>query len=217
MQLVGKAREASRVKAEGISPQNETKEKEAISNTISDESESDRAYIETLVQGARMLCRVPGGIEEAREAEELLRRADERLDVLDDPVVAASYKRAKGVWHACMALRGECVHGFPCCVVAYVACRLGFILWVSDILRHIQNRTPPHVPPTSPPPSSASKQHTNFIPLHPLRTFTSPSPSPGQDTDNHTKTNTDTRTTLPTTPPQTMQTTRTTHAISSKP
>ncbi|KIJ47909.1 hypothetical protein M422DRAFT_45616 [Sphaerobolus stellatus SS14] len=66
--------------------------------------ESDRIWVETLVQGARMLCRIPGGIEEAREAGKLLKRAEEKVNERDN-VAAANVKRAKGIWHACMALR----------------------------------------------------------------------------------------------------------------
>lgn len=62
-------------------------------------------WVETLVQGARMLCRVPGGVDEAREAGELIQRASESLDG-QDKVTVAALKRAKGVWHACIALRG---------------------------------------------------------------------------------------------------------------
>jgi len=53
-----------------------------------------------------MLCRVPGGIEEALEAGELLRLAEEKVD-LREKVAAAAVKRAKGIWHACIALRGK--------------------------------------------------------------------------------------------------------------
>lgn len=53
-----------------------------------------------------MLCRMPGGIEEAQEAGELIRRAGERLDE-HDKVSVAALRRAEGIWHACIALRGE--------------------------------------------------------------------------------------------------------------
>lgn len=80
--------------------------------------EQDRVWVETLVQGARMLCRMSGGIEEAQEAGELIRRAGERLDE-QDQVAAASLKRAEGIWHVCMALRGEQVrHRSPLIVVS---------------------------------------------------------------------------------------------------
>lgn len=68
--------------------------------------ERDRIWVETLVQGARMLCRMAGGMEEAQEAGELLRLASKGLDE-QDKVSAAALKRAKGIWHTCMALRGE--------------------------------------------------------------------------------------------------------------
>ncbi|KAF8530061.1 hypothetical protein BU17DRAFT_72839 [Hysterangium stoloniferum] len=68
--------------------------------------ESDRIWVETLVQGARMLCRVPGGVAEAQEAGDLIIRAEKKLDIRDH-ATSASVLRAKGIWHACMAIREE--------------------------------------------------------------------------------------------------------------
>lgn len=73
--------------------------------------EPDRTWVETLVQGARMLCRIPnGGVEEAREAGKLIELAEKRLNepghggVNED--LKAAVLRTKGIWHTCMAIRG---------------------------------------------------------------------------------------------------------------
>lgn len=73
--------------------------------------EPDRVWIETLVQGARMLCRIPnGGVPEAREAGELIELAEKRLDEHGHngghEDLKAAVLRAKGIWHTCMAMRG---------------------------------------------------------------------------------------------------------------
>ena len=77
------------------------------------DAETDRRWVKTLVQGARMLCRLassPGmGLErmkEAKEAGELLEKARKRLDSKGKEL-SACVDLAEGIWHSIMALRGE--------------------------------------------------------------------------------------------------------------
>ncbi|GJJ14235.1 hypothetical protein Clacol_008498 [Clathrus columnatus] len=72
--------------------------------------EPDRVWTETLVQGARMLCRIPnGGMPEVREAGELIKLVEIRLNEpgheSGNEDLKADVLRAKGVWHSCMAIR----------------------------------------------------------------------------------------------------------------
>lgn len=75
-------------------------------------ADTDENWVQTLVQGARMLCRLaaaPGaGLEEmneAREAGELIEGARKRLGANDEEL-AASVDLAEGIWHSVMALKG---------------------------------------------------------------------------------------------------------------
>jgi hypothetical protein len=78
----------------------------------SSEADTDRCWVETLVQGARMLCRfamaTPGleGMKDGREAGELIEKAKTRLD-LEDKTLASSVDLAEGIWSTVMALKGE--------------------------------------------------------------------------------------------------------------
>jgi hypothetical protein len=76
------------------------------------DQETDKEWVETLVQGARMLCRLasaPGrgldGISEAKDAGELLQKAKTRLD-MRDVALSASVDLAEGIWQSVMALKG---------------------------------------------------------------------------------------------------------------
>ncbi|KAF8582936.1 hypothetical protein K439DRAFT_1634845 [Ramaria rubella] len=108
VQVVSKARETgaySKKEPNGHREQNGNGEQGGEGEQDAD-GEPDGVWVETLVQGARMLCRVAGGIEEAKEAGELIRKAEERLDKRDS-VAAAALKRVEGIWHACMAIREQ--------------------------------------------------------------------------------------------------------------
>ncbi|KIJ67164.1 hypothetical protein HYDPIDRAFT_25637 [Hydnomerulius pinastri MD-312] len=71
---------------------------------VDDDYDTDRHWVETLVEGSRMLCRLalsrPGsdGIEEVREAGELIEKAKTRLDT-DDKELVARVALAEGVWN----------------------------------------------------------------------------------------------------------------------
>ncbi|KAI6043630.1 hypothetical protein EDC04DRAFT_2890779 [Pisolithus marmoratus] len=68
------------------------------------DSDTDRHWVEALVEGSRTLCRLavsrPGwdGLEEAKEAGELIEKAKTRLD-RDDKELVARVALAEGVWH----------------------------------------------------------------------------------------------------------------------
>ncbi|KAL4066373.1 hypothetical protein V8B97DRAFT_1041251 [Scleroderma yunnanense] len=87
VQVVGKAREAG----------------------MAGDYDTDRHWVETLVQGSRMLCRLgisrPGldGMEEVKEAGELIEKAKARLDK-DDKELVARVALAEGVWHTISAM-----------------------------------------------------------------------------------------------------------------
>jgi hypothetical protein len=77
------------------------------------DSDVDRRWVETLTQGARMMCRLSSlpdgamdGLKEAREAGELLEKARTRLDETNK-VLAANVDLAEGIWHSIMALKGN--------------------------------------------------------------------------------------------------------------
>jgi hypothetical protein len=79
-------------------------------------TEPDVTWVSTLAWGARMLCRVAlaadstpgqGGIDEAREAGAILKKAKERLDP-SDKTLKAYVELAEGVWNTAMAIKGTC-------------------------------------------------------------------------------------------------------------
>jgi hypothetical protein len=76
------------------------------------DADSDRHWVEILVQGARMLCRcaiaVTGleGGEDAREAGVLIEKAKGRLD-RGDKELAPSVDLAEGIWSWALALKGN--------------------------------------------------------------------------------------------------------------
>jgi hypothetical protein len=77
-------------------------------------TESDATWVSTIAWGARMLCRVAlsadstsghRGIDEAREAGVILRKAKERLDP-SDKGLKAYVELAEGIWNTTMAIKG---------------------------------------------------------------------------------------------------------------
>ncbi|KAL5522105.1 hypothetical protein ACEPAF_1962 [Sanghuangporus sanghuang] len=69
-------------------------------------TELDVRWVQTLTQGARMLCRIPGGVKEAREAAELVAYARDRVANLSDELVA-SVDLADGICIAVLAIREQ--------------------------------------------------------------------------------------------------------------
>lgn len=69
------------------------------------DADTDRHWVETLIQGARMLCRLtgPSAVEDAREAGMLIEKAKTRLNMDDKELVATVYL-AEGIWSSIMAL-----------------------------------------------------------------------------------------------------------------
>ncbi|KIY44641.1 hypothetical protein FISHEDRAFT_50937 [Fistulina hepatica ATCC 64428] len=76
------------------------------------DADTDRHWVETLVSGARMLCRcaaaLPGldGIADARAAGDYIQQARTRLNSEDRDLVA-SVDLAEGIWNSIMALKEE--------------------------------------------------------------------------------------------------------------
>jgi hypothetical protein len=117
VQVVGKAWETVNA---------ETSQKQEDTSTSSAESvhgvDTDENWVQTLVQGSRMLCRVAcsksgttlgttgNGLDEAKEAGVLINKAKARLDK-NDAELAASVYLAEGIWHSVMAHKGRPV---PC-------------------------------------------------------------------------------------------------------
>lgn len=115
VQVVGKAWETANA---------ETTQKQEDKSTSSLENvhgaDTDRNWVQTLVQGARMLCRVAclksgtalgttgNGLDEAKEAGVLIEKAKTRLDQNDTELVASVYL-AEGIWHSVMAHKGKFV------------------------------------------------------------------------------------------------------------
>lgn len=92
---------------------------EVVSKTraagIDGDSDTDRHWVETLVEGARMFCRLAlsrlgsGGVEEAKEAGEFLEKAKTRLDMADKELVAR-VALAEGIWNTVTAFIGGWLH-----------------------------------------------------------------------------------------------------------
>ncbi|KAJ7688974.1 hypothetical protein B0H17DRAFT_1067381 [Mycena rosella] len=83
---------------------------------LTDDTDSNQHWVETLVAGSRMLCKsaslAADGIEDVREAGKLLEMARTRLDAFD-PVQSASVELAEGVWNSVMALKERDPHTRP--------------------------------------------------------------------------------------------------------
>lgn len=92
---------------------------EVVSKTraagVDGDSDTDRHWVETLVEGARMFCRLAlsrlgsGGVEEAKEAGEFLEKAKTRLDNTDKELVAR-VALAEGIWNTVTAFIGGWLH-----------------------------------------------------------------------------------------------------------
>jgi hypothetical protein len=98
VQVVSKARQAT---------------SSATGMCFEEDADTDKVWVETLVQGARMLCRLASatddgvqGMKDAREAGELIEKARVRLDTNDKQLVAI-VDLAEGIWHSVMAFLGE--------------------------------------------------------------------------------------------------------------
>lgn len=84
---------------------------QANGEILSDDTDVNDRWVETLVSGARMLCKtatsLPGteGIDEARDAWTCIEKARTRLDQ-DNKELVASLDLAEGVWNSVMALKG---------------------------------------------------------------------------------------------------------------
>ncbi|EPQ53258.1 hypothetical protein GLOTRDRAFT_140119 [Gloeophyllum trabeum ATCC 11539] len=102
VQVVGKARETAEADARAGNENSASVLGAAL------DADTDRHWVETLVQGARMLCRLAGakpggeGIEEAKEAGVMVEKARTRLDA-EDKELAASVDLAEGIWSMMMA------------------------------------------------------------------------------------------------------------------
>ena len=95
VQIVSKARETA----------NGDKDRPSIAEPVS--LDSDEKWVETLVHGARMLCRIPGGVTEAREAAALVEQARQRVGGLGEEY-EAKVDLADGVCKSVLAMRGLC-------------------------------------------------------------------------------------------------------------
>lgn len=75
-----------------------------------DDFDTDRHWVETLIDGARMLCRLAisrlDGIDDAKEAGEMIEKAKTRLDENDKEMVAR-VALADGVWYTTLAIIGD--------------------------------------------------------------------------------------------------------------
>ena len=115
VQVVGKAWETAN--AEAVQKQEDTGTSSVASMHGVD---TDRNWVQTLIQGARMLCRVAwsksgtvlgttgNGLGEAKEAGVLINKAKTRLDK-NDAELTASVHLAEGIWHSVMAHKGGLV------------------------------------------------------------------------------------------------------------
>ncbi|TFK51537.1 hypothetical protein OE88DRAFT_1659604 [Heliocybe sulcata] len=101
VQVVSKARETAQADGEKAKQQQESPLGDLHADT-------DRHWVETLVQGARMLCRIAGskphgeGLAEVKEAGVMVEKARTRLDP-ENRELAASLDVAEGVWNLMMA------------------------------------------------------------------------------------------------------------------
>lgn len=92
VQVVRKALETGSMNSEGAE----------IHSSVND---MNTLWVLTLVQSARMLCRIPGDVGDIQEAEEFLTMARERLGNVNDEL-RASVDLADGICKSIMALRG---------------------------------------------------------------------------------------------------------------
>lgn len=84
---------------------------QANSEVLSEDTDENQRWVETLVSGARMLCKsavsLPGteGIDEARDASTCIEKARTRLDK-NNARLCASTVLAEGIWNSVMVLKG---------------------------------------------------------------------------------------------------------------
>ena len=104
---MSKAREASQ--AESSNGHEDAEAELGIGNN----TDTDRHWVQTLTQGARMLCRLALGekegctaLEECKEAKTMIEKARSRLDANDKELVGG-IQLAEGIWHFVMAHIGE--------------------------------------------------------------------------------------------------------------
>lgn len=123
-QLVTKSRQASMGEVESTIRRRRTLDgldnDPAVMDDVEPEAEhgsadSDRQFVDCLIFGARMLCRLPGDVEDAHWAEECLKTATDyvsknyRLNA--DHVLKARVSCADGIVQSIIALRGSCHTG----------------------------------------------------------------------------------------------------------
>jgi hypothetical protein len=124
------------------------------SDSASTEGGDDVRWVETLVEGARMLCRIAStkagldGRQEAREADALIQKAKQRMEqgragVGTDKEMEARLLLAEGIWNSTMAIKGKLVIPFS-----------AFIFYLIKL--YIQNKIPELARPFSHNPSSSS-------------------------------------------------------------
>ena len=113
VQVVGKAWETANAGTAEEREETSTSSVESVHG-----ADTDRNWVHTLVQGARMLCRTAysksgtalgtsgNGLDEAKEAGVLIEKAKTRLDKNDAELVARVYL-AEGIWHSAMAHKGR--------------------------------------------------------------------------------------------------------------
>ncbi|KAF7361444.1 hypothetical protein MSAN_01177500 [Mycena sanguinolenta] len=90
---------------------------ESSGGSVSEDTDSNRHFVETLVMGSRMLCKCVSiveqdGMEDAREAGKLVVMARTRLDADQSDLVAA-VELAEGVWNSVMAFKERDPHSRP--------------------------------------------------------------------------------------------------------
>ena len=113
VQIVSKAREAR------LAEDEDTAQDIAGALGAGTDVDSDFNWVQTLVQGSRMLSRLAlveedasKAVEEAKEAGEMLEKAKTRLDY-DNQALLASVQLAEAVWHVAIAHTGT----FPLCPI----------------------------------------------------------------------------------------------------
>ncbi|KAF9467554.1 hypothetical protein BDZ94DRAFT_1155674 [Collybia nuda] len=91
---------------------------QASGETLTDDTDENDSWVETLISGSRMLCKsasvTPGleGIKDAREAGVCIEKARTRLDKNNTHLVAR-VNLAEGIWHSAMALAEQDPHTRP--------------------------------------------------------------------------------------------------------
>ncbi|KAJ7074707.1 hypothetical protein C8F01DRAFT_1101566 [Mycena amicta] len=91
---------------------------QASNCTVTEDTDTNKHWVETLVAGSRMLCKGASlvseaeGIDDAREAGRLISQAKTRLDT-EDAELVASVDLAEGVWNTLMVLKERDPHSRP--------------------------------------------------------------------------------------------------------